>query len=167
MSAVDPRKAVERQMILVLAQRDVREQAGARHAAVDDLDRAWRSDDRLLTLRARVLGSTMLFDTEVRRYELEHLADVVANATHRLATLGAGPVRIAELVGDDISRKVPRKRRALRLTLRALGGRRSVRERGLVLGIRFRLVILRRLGCVSSGAVHLQRERELRGVDLL
>jgi hypothetical protein len=93
MAGEDLSLPIERKMIAILGDQDVRDQAGRRHSLGDRPFRCRCLVDRSAG-PAAVLWPPDSNDLELRRYPIQHLTDALADRMERTAAAGAGPVRL-------------------------------------------------------------------------
>src|SRR5262249_27058525 len=106
----DPFEPVERQVVGVLAGRDVGEKTGARETLVEGLLRRRSGDEELPAVGAAVLLAHVLTHDEVRRDVLELLGDLFADLRRGDVALGTDPLGLRERVRDPLSAERRRKR---------------------------------------------------------
>ncbi len=121
-AAIDLGLAVQRQVIAILADQDMREQAGAGSATLDRQDRRRCLMNRLAA-PARDFRADMLDDLEVARNVFQHLALVLAHRSDFAAALRAGGRRGVQ---DGLARQMVRQRPARRLAFAVGQPRRRV-----------------------------------------
>ena len=124
LALVNLRLAVERQVIGIFGDEHVRNRRFRRQAAFDQPRRGRRLDDDVLACAAGVFGSAHDQHSELRRHDIELLADVLANLVKLAPTARAG------LVLDVDNRLDARQMRRQSSTVRAPIARRRRPLRG-------------------------------------
>src|SRR5215470_12757541 len=143
----DLRLPVQRRVIAIFADQDLREQRRRRQAACNRALRSRRLRHRSASAAA-IFGAANADDTKLRRHPIQHLADAFADRVQLTATASAD--RRADLDPDLFTRQMIGERLAPRLSVIRSGPR-------LLLGFSARFV----------GLNFLQSKRKLIGIDAL
>lgn len=116
LTSEDLRLPIERQVIGILGDNDVRDERGGGHAAGDDTRHRGRLDDNALAGPAAIARTTGDQHPQGRRHDVEALGSILADGMKRAAAAAAGLI----VYIDDLLDALEMRRQRARLALRGL-----------------------------------------------